>query len=77
MIKKMTAKEFWKIIEESGMYREKNYEDILNSLVSHEFEREKESLRLGCEYEAKNRNRIANYIYDILEERGYYDFTIA
>lgn len=73
MAKKMTAKEFWGILESAGVCSSKNFEDILNALVGHEFKREETHRQLGFEASAKACNRKANFIYDALDARGYYN----
>lgn len=73
MAKKMTAKEFWGILEEAGFSSDRDFERILN-IVSLECRNDAlTAYKHGCPSASDHCKRIANKIHDALDARGYYN----
>lgn len=72
--KKMTAKDFKKIIDDAELYFDCwGYEGILNILAIFEDQQSKEELEKGHTAYAASLKRISDKIYDALCARGWYD----
>lgn len=74
MTKKMTNKEFKEALEKANIsFDFWGYEGILNMIAILEKYQKKECLEKGFNASAKACERRRKAIFDILNERGYYD----
>lgn len=74
MTKKMTAKEFWKVLNEAGYTFDTtpNYERILNDLCIALESGERTLRNSGCDSAARHIHAVHDAIFAALEDRGYY-----
>lgn len=73
-MKAMTAKEFWEVLEGAGYNKSVwGYEGILNIISIHESNAEKEDRQRGLNSIADASRERADYIYNYLTDRGYYN----